>query len=67
MNLDLINNVHELQDRPNNLIPCIHYLQVASPIALFYVNEEDDLMPVAIQLFRNSPSGGHDNPVNMTI
>ncbi|XP_072014561.1 allene oxide synthase-lipoxygenase protein-like [Amphiura filiformis] len=36
---------------------------IASPVALFYVNEEDDLMPVAIQLFKNKGPGGPDNPV----
>ncbi|XP_072029207.1 polyunsaturated fatty acid lipoxygenase ALOX15B-like [Amphiura filiformis] len=36
---------------------------IASPVALFYVNEEDDLMPVAIQLFKNKGPAGPDNPV----
>ncbi|XP_037075252.1 LOW QUALITY PROTEIN: polyunsaturated fatty acid 5-lipoxygenase-like [Pollicipes pollicipes] len=34
--------------------------QLCSPIALFYLNKSDELMPLAIQLFQNK---GPDNPV----
>ncbi|XP_047475113.1 allene oxide synthase-lipoxygenase protein-like isoform X1 [Penaeus chinensis] len=34
--------------------------ELPSPFALFYLNKEDKLMPVAIQL---KQEGGHDNPV----
>ena len=38
--------------------------QIASPIALFFVNDANDLMPVAIQLFRNKKPSAPDNPVS---
>lgn len=40
------------------------FLQLASPFALFYLNKEEKLMPVAIQL---KQEGGHDNPVSILI
>lgn len=36
--------------------------QLASPFALFYLNKEDKLLPVAIQL---KQQGGADNPVSI--
>ncbi|XP_072016683.1 polyunsaturated fatty acid lipoxygenase ALOX15B-like [Amphiura filiformis] len=38
---------------------------IAAPIALFYVNKDKDLMPVAIQLFKKDHphSAGRDNPI----
>ncbi|XP_072022655.1 polyunsaturated fatty acid 5-lipoxygenase-like [Amphiura filiformis] len=38
---------------------------IAAPIALFYVDKDQDLMPVAIQLFRKEHphSMGRDNPI----
>ena len=35
--------------------------QVPSPIALFYLNDADDLLPIAIQLYQDKPD---KNPVS---
>jgi hypothetical protein len=37
-------------------------LQLIAPIALFYLNKKDDLMPIAIQLFQDK-SPTNPNPV----
>ncbi|XP_071550914.1 polyunsaturated fatty acid 5-lipoxygenase-like isoform X2 [Panulirus ornatus] len=41
-------------------LECKDDRELASPLALFYLNKEDRLLPIAIQLKQKS---GHDNPV----
>ncbi|XP_076360034.1 allene oxide synthase-lipoxygenase protein-like isoform X1 [Tachypleus tridentatus] len=41
-------------------LPCKNARRIVSPIALFFLNEKKELMPIAIQLFQDK---ANDNPV----
>jgi hypothetical protein len=43
-----------------NISFIFHLSQLAIPMALFYVNNQGDVLPIAIQLFQD---GAEDNPV----